>query len=704
MAEKSKRDIEAIVQQAVEDAVSFVESEIAPDRIKAQRYFDGEVDIGHEEGRSTVVATKVRDTIRAIKPSLMRVFLSSEHPVEYIPSSAQEVQVADMATKFATSRFEEMNGYTVLSDAFHDALLKKTGIVKAYWNIAKESETYTFNSLNDMEFSAIVNDDDVEVLEHTMLQEAELNEMGVEISPALHDLKISRTKEKGKLVIESVPPEEFFVNSEARNLDDAYVVAHRTEMRVSDLVEMGFDFEEVKGLTPVDASDVSTEEETVRQGYSDYGNDEDIGDDAMRLVAVTEAYMKIDIEGTGVAQMYRFILGGSNYKVLDYEPWGRLPFAVFEVDPEPHTFYGRSVADLIMNDQDAASALMRGLLDNIAIVNNPSLDVVESMVNMDDVLNNEIGAIRRVKQAGAITVNQIPFVAGNTLPALQYYDDSIEAKTGVSRASMGLDPDALQNTTATAAQLTAQQGAAQVEVMARNLAEGGMKQLFRLILELYAENCDEEQMMRLSGDDYQPVDPRSWNTKMNISVNVGLGTGQDDMKAAALSNALQMQMQIWGTYGPTNGLVSMTQIRNTLADQLALGGIRNAERYFMPMNQQIEQQLMMQAQQQQQQNQQVDQQAQAIIQAETIKAQAKLQADNMKMQAQMQIKSAEQQSKAEKDLADLQVKYRELQQADDLNRDKLDQELMIKAAEILAKYGLSVDTNEIQAMKDAPRI
>ena len=65
---KSDSEVESIVQDAISDAVDFIEGEISHDRIKAQRYYDGEVDLGHEDGRSKVVATKVRDTVRAVKP------------------------------------------------------------------------------------------------------------------------------------------------------------------------------------------------------------------------------------------------------------------------------------------------------------------------------------------------------------------------------------------------------------------------------------------------------------------------------------------------------------------------------------------------------------------------------------------------------------------------------------------------------------
>ena len=130
---KTRREIEGIVQTAIAEAVDFVESEIAEDRIKAQRYYDGDVDIGYEDGRSRVVATKVRDTVRAIKPSLMRVFLSTARPVEFVPHGPEDVAMAEQATDYVHYEFQRSNGYRVLNDAFHDALIKKQGIVKAYW-------------------------------------------------------------------------------------------------------------------------------------------------------------------------------------------------------------------------------------------------------------------------------------------------------------------------------------------------------------------------------------------------------------------------------------------------------------------------------------------------------------------------------------------------------------------------------------------
>ena len=678
---KSRSEIEGIVQTAISDAVDFVESEISQDRIKAQRYYDGEVDLGYEDGRSKVVATKVRDTIRAVKPSLMRIFLSTAKPVEYVPHGPEDVAMAEQATEFMHHEFTRLNGYRVMNDAFQDALVKKQGIVKAYWMTYPEAEIYTFTDLSDDEYTYLIDDDDVTVIEHSVEISIELDEMGIEMEMPIHSAKLSRQKEKGELCIESVPPEEFFVNSDARSLADAYIVAHRTDMRAGDLIAMGYDPEVVLNLDSFeDGSDMTDAEVLERRGYDMDTSDEDMQDPAMRNVAVTEAYMRIDVDGTGIPVLHKITCGGTAYEMLDFEPCDELPFAKFEIDPEPHTFYGRSLAEIVMDDQDAATSVLRSILDNVAMTNNPRLGIVEGAVNIDDVLNNEIGAIVRMRAPGSVQELTVPFTAGQTLGALTYLDSLVETKTGVSRASMGLDPGAMQSTTKAAVQATVQSAAGQVEVMVRNLADG-MRDLFGIMLRLMSKNVDEEQMMRMNGT-FVPVDPRVWDATFDVSINVGLGTGREEEKIMALNQALQMQMTVYQTYGPMNGLVSMTNIRNTLADQLAVAGIRNADRYFAPITPEIEMQMLQQQQQAQaQQGQGADPNA-AFLQAEQMKAQVKMQSDMAKLQLDGQKAAA----------------------SDDLKRDQMAQDLLVDAAKIYGEYGTSVDVARIQAEQDKMRM
>jgi len=693
-----KDTVEGIVQKAVQDAVDFIESEISEPRIRAQRYFDGKVDIGHEQGRSKVVATKCRDVVRAIKPSIQRVFLSTENPVEFVPRMPEDVAIAEQMTKYANYKFQQNNGYRMLNDVFQDAMVKNCGIAKVMYEDKTESETFTYTGLNEDEFMFLAEDDDVEVLEQTITQEIEIDEMGVEIERPVYDVKISRTTYDGDILITSVPPEEFFVDRNARSIDDFFVVGHRTDMTIGDLLAMGYEEDEIQGLTGT-ISTMESEAEYERRGYTVDEDDDESADPTSKKVVVTEAYMKVDADGVGVPQLYRFVLAGAGYKMLSYDKADEVPFAVFEVDPEPHAFFGRSLVQLVQDDQDAATAMLRGVLDNVSLTNNPGLEVVDGQVSIDDLLNNEIGRIVRVKSPGAIREQVVPFTAGSTLPALQYFDMLVDNKTGVSKAAQGLDPDVLQSATATAVAATIEGAAGQSEVMARNLAEGGMRQLFRLIASAIIKNSDKEEIIRLNNQ-FVAVDPRVWNADMDIVVNVGLGTGRENEKSAVLRETVQMQMSIWQQYGPNNGMVTMTNIRNTLADMLSAVGLKNSDRYYQPVTPESEQQLIAQKQQEAMMAQQQQQQGgapasdpnQAFLMAEQMKAQGKAQVDMAKLQLD-----------AQKASADQQFKMHELAMKDDLKRDEMVQDLAVEVAKILGQYNATVNVASVKAEQDATR-
>lgn len=681
-----EEEIQSIVQDAVQDAIGFIEAEISESRIKAQRYYDGRVDLGHEDGRSKVVATKVRDTIRAIKPSLMRIFLSSGRYGEFVPRGPEDVKLAEQQTEAAHQKLEESNGFRVLSDAFHDALLKKTGIVKAYYEEYDDGEIHTFTGLTEQQYMAVTLDPSIEVLsveQETVDTEVVSDGMMADEPPMTsYDIKVMRRQTKGDLCVVSVPPEEFFIDRNARSIDDFYVCGHQTEMRVGDLVAMGYDYDDVVDLDGRgDTGSQSESEDFERRGYSTDDSDENAADPTMKNVMVTEAYMRMDVDGTGIPLLHKFILGGTGYKVLSYDPCDDAPFAVFEVDPEPHAFFGHSLADILMDDQDASTSILRGILDNVAMVNNPRLAVLDQQVRIEDVLNNEIGAIVRMKNPNAVQPLAVPFVGAQTLTALQYMDGLTEEKTGVLKASGGLSPDALQSTTAAAVSATVQAAAGQVEVMARNLAEGGMKRLLKVILKLLTKHPDAMNYMRLNGE-YTQVDPRAWDTSMDLSVNVGLGTGQIEQKAAAYREILGLQMQVYQGYGPMNGVVGLTNIRNTVADMLAASGIRNADRYFAPVTPEYEQQLnQMRMQQEQMQAGQAQDPNAAFLQAEQMKAQSRAQTDMMRVQLDGQ----------------------KAMMQDDRERDKMAQDFALKQAEMQGKLGIQADAAALKAEQERNR-
>jgi len=698
MAEKLKPltedELQSIVSSAVQSCVDFVDSEIAPDRIRAQRYMDGQTDLGVEEGRSDIVSTKVRDTVRAIRPSLQKVFMTTDKAVEFVPHSPEDVAASEQATSFCNYIFEKNSGFKLLSDVFTDAMVKKNGVLKVYYEDTDHQSIHQYTNLDQQAFEFLSAQPDVEILsEQTESTITNDPTTGIEVQDIKISCQVAKKTSHGQIKIDSIPSEEFFINREARSLEESYCTVHRTEMRVGDLVALGYDFDEVSDLGVIgSADDMSESERSARAGYNVNGDQDhaDI-DPTMALVAISEAYMRVDTFGTGVPSLYRFVLAGAGYKLLSAEPIDKLPFAIFEISPEPHSFYGHSIFDLIRDDQDASTAVLRGVLDSVAMTLTPRL-VVGDGVNIDDCLNSEIGALIRSRGGpGAIQELTVPFVGGAVLPALQYLDQQIEAKTGVTRASQGLNPDHLQSTSAVGISAQMQAAAGQIEVMARHLAEGGMKQLFKLILHLSIQNPDEQTMMRLDNK-FVPVDPQSWNAEMDMSCNVGLGTGRADERQAALQQALTIQQEIMQTLGPQNGLTSLSQYRNTLADLLAGAGVKNPDRYFLPLTAEKEQQMMQAQQQQQQQSQGQPDPNQAFLQVEQMKAQQRSQIDTQKMQLE-----------AQKFQVNSQLRQKEIAMTDDRLRDQNVADIAIKVAEILGKYGTSVDVERIKAEQSAPR-
>ena len=303
------------------------------------------------------------------------------------------------------------------------------------------------------------------------------------------------------------------------------------------------------------------------------------------------------------------------------------------------------------------------------------------MVNMEDVLNNDLGSPIRVRAAGQIQVIDTPFTGAAALPLLQFLEQDVESKTGVTRAAAGLDPDAMQSTDKDAVRNTIQLAQGQVELMARNLAESGMKDLFSGLLKLGMTHLDANQILRIQGQN-MPLQLDFFDPTMKMRVKVGTGTGSFDEKMAMYAEIMMAQKELYGQLGPGNPVVSMQHMQNTMSDKMRMVGLYNPQRYFGAVTPQMEQQFAKQKQEQSQQQQEAQKQiammqAGALQQAEQIKGQVKIQTETAKNQLDM-VKT---QQSGMIDAAQLKQKedasFRELMVKDDLSRDQLVQDLYI---------------------------
>ena len=578
-----KLEFNALVRNEIENALGYYDSEYGTDRITAMNYYMGE-DFGNEqEGRSQVVTTEVADTIEFIMPSLMRTFTQTDEFVKFMPRQPEDVEGAKQATSYANYVLNcQNNGFVILHNFFKDALLQKLGVVKVYYDETEEAQEEEYTGLSDDELTLLLQDPNVEIVSQNTEEYGEegVDEMGMPMSDysVSHDVVIKRMSYGGMIKVDNIPPEEFLVSKRAASIEDADFVAHRTTMKVGDLIQMGYDRELVEKYAGYTELDTSSE---VQNRFEDVESSDatDSSDMSMRDVLVVEAYIKSDYDGDGVAELRRVVTLGGGFEIVENETFDHVPFACLSPILMPHRLVGRSIAELIMDLQLIKSTVMRQLLDNIYLTNNARVTAVEGQVNLDDLLNSRAGGVIRMRQPNAVQVLQPPLVGQNAFSLLQYLDEIREQRTGLSKASMGLDADALQSTTATAvaAQMSAAQG--KIEMIARVFAETGVKQLFRLVLTLCLHHGKKEQMIRLNNK-FVPIDPSNWKHEYDLSVNVGLGSGQTNEKMAFLAQMAQKQEQILLQLGAENPLVDLQQYRNTLAELASMAGFKDASRFF----------------------------------------------------------------------------------------------------------------------------
>jgi hypothetical protein len=556
----------------VEAAHNFIVSEYMQDWETAEAYYNGRVDISADEGRSSIVKTETRDAMRSLMPNLMRVLLHSRKPVEYIPTSIKTAAFADQQSVFARQTFLANDGYRQLYSAVHEALKLKAGPIKAYWVEDPEPE-----------FIKVTGITAAQVMEYTSQPDLEIEEIEEEgqdptSGEPLYELEATRFYTNGKVHIEAFPIYEFFCERNARSLENC-VHGHRRTVTVSEAIEMGLEYDNWRELDDDnpetnDAVNVASQ----RRGYVPEDSEQEV--DVMNMeFLLSEVYCKYDLDGDGVPEKYVFYLGGSTYKYLDHERVEDFCIDLIQTDLVPFQPVGRSIPDITKQSQDTETMLLRSMVDNAAMANNPRIAGDPQRVSFEDLMNNAIGAPIRTKGRFEGQVIDIPFTAGNLLPFMQYLEQDAQMRVGVTKAAYGLDPDAMQSTDKEAVKNTIQLSQGQVELMARNVIETGLIPLFRKILRLSMRHMDKIQMIRMR-DVLVPVDISRFDPNLVAEPNVGLGTASPDERLATLQFVYQEQQKYIMSMGMDNPFVSLSQIYNTLQDMMELGGLHNAGRYF----------------------------------------------------------------------------------------------------------------------------
>ena len=574
--------LKSIIESEIDDSIGYVETDTVAERQEALEYYLREPYGNEVEGKSQIVTGEVAEVVDGALPQLIRVFTSTDGVVEFQPVNDGDEPFAQQATEYCNWVFYRDNdGFLILHNWFKDALLQKTGIVKAYWDEKIDVTKESYEDLSDDDLMMLMQDEDLEVV--AQATEEEINEVTDPMTGQVfqnvtreHKVKVKRTKKDGRVVVENVPPEEFLISKRARTIQDSPFVAHRRMMTRSELIAMGFKKDIVETLQSGDTLEFSPDR-IARYSRGEQPNSMGSQDESMEVVEVYECYIKVDYNNDGIAELRRVVYASN--EVLEDMECDYIPFHSLCPIPIPHKFYGQSLADRALDLQLIKSTVLRQMLDNLYLTNNYRVGAVEGQVNLDDLLTSTAGGVVRMKNPNAIVPLTVQPTTSGSFPMLEYLDGVQARRTGVSDSQNGIDPNILQNVTAAAVSAMSQASAGKLELIARIFAETGVKSLFKGILHLLCKYQDKERLVRINGK-FVPFNPREWNNQYNVSINVGLGTGTRQEQLTTMQMILQKQEQIIQQYGLSNPLVNLMQYRNTLAKFINMAGFKDAAQFM----------------------------------------------------------------------------------------------------------------------------
>ena len=598
---KTDDEIAAVARYYFRIAQNY-DTYLSKERITASQYYAGKPFGDEQDGRSKIVLTTVRDTIRSTLPSLLRVFTAVEDPVSFEPASYEITgndQLATMLARQATdycrwALFSANKGWQVLHDVLLDALTRKSGWVRWHWGKRQQIRTEVSDGLILPQLQLLLSEPGIEaqrIVRRPMTQA----EIGVVMkapevaaylqqggAPEYWSATITRSARQAWPVVEAVASECVWVVADAATVESARGIFHVRDVPATDLIEMGLPADKVLAHADTMMRPQQRREAIARDQATGYNlKSSPPNDRSMALVRYAEGWIRCDADNDHKAELLHVHMLGNATELVQWERTDEIPLACFTPYREPTRVIGSSQADMVMDLQRTESRVMRAMLDSLAQSMFPRTVITLGQVNQADVRQTAIGSIIRTSQPGAITELIKPFAGKDALPVMEVLQAIRESRTGITRASQGLTVDELQSTAPIA--VSQQTSAAQdrLDMVARTLAETGLAPLYVGLLKMLARQQDRPNVIRIRGE-WVSIDPRALAVQWETTINVG-GKGMPHERLAMLAQIAQKQEQIIQMGGMSNPLVGIPEYRNTLARMLETASISDVSSYFKPL-------------------------------------------------------------------------------------------------------------------------
>jgi hypothetical protein len=572
----------AFLNAESDSAYSQTAGQLAEERARAYREYL-RLPYGNETANaSQVVASDVFDSVEGMLPDLIEVFASTDEAVKFDPVGPEDEQGAQQATDACNYVFyKQNNGFLILYAAAKDALMMKMGGVKWFWEEKRTPSFATYKNVPEMQLAVfLATNPKAEVLEKEE-GEPQVDQLSGLLVPTF-TIRVKTVETKGKVRIVNIPPDELLVSNRHSSilLDECPYVAHVTKRTLSDIHQMGY-----TDVTEADVRSASTGEQpfTDRELKSQLlGLDEgsDPTDGAMMQGWFREEYVLVDFDGDGIAERRKVMRLGD--KVLENEEFSHVPMAAWTPYILTHQFQGISVADLVSDFQRINTDIWRQSLDNLYLANNQNTVVLTDSngapkANIDDLLNRFPGSILREQVTGAIRPYVERWQGVEAGPMLEMVAGAKENRTGYTRYSQGLDADSL-NKTAHGIQQIMNASQKRMKLMARIMAEALVAPMFRGVFKTLTDYCMEKVSFRLNGNFVQ-YDPQEWRDGYDMSINVGIGSG-DKMQQMQMLGPIEAAQAAIIQAGGMGKLITPQNIYNLQARKTELAGFKDPGEFF----------------------------------------------------------------------------------------------------------------------------
>ena len=466
------------------------------------------------------------------------------------PGSYKMARDASMITNYVL--FKQNKGWELLQTWMKSALLWKNGIVR--WDYVEDFEykIEEYDKIDQDKLDELLSDENVEIVGDLQF-ENELGEVadplggGQDAKLVYVDVRIRRKKDKSRIKIDNVPPENFRISRDATCIEDAVFVGVQTDMTRSELrkywPDVAEDIEDWDELGHNEqwlgnarySEDIAARKKVTGQEYWQGSVSQDLFPlEANREVTVTECWIRVDRDGDGIAELKRFIIAGNH--ILWEEDSDDVPLASLSPIDIPHEFYGLSMADFTRSSTLASTAILRGFVENTYLTNYSPKLADPNIVDFSALQNMKPKQIIPTNGNPANAVAALPpeTISTGTVPLLEHLQMIKEQATGMSKAAQGLS-DELFVSGNSEAKLAAVQSASQkrIQHIARRFAETGLKRLVKGVYTEMRLNLKTKVSM-MDDSTFRSVDPQGLPMEMECEIFLDLGENSNANKIQKL--------------------------------------------------------------------------------------------------------------------------------------------------------------------------